>query len=818
MKKLLKLLTVSTLSLSMLLGVGCGGGNGGENGGGGDANVDEAYVYSMDRLKNADFSFSFTNDSSNSINLASLTTTSSVSEDNVITGTPNYYIDEGALTYFESYTNIPKEMAENAKIQVDELTRFVTVLNKLVIFNGVTARYVGYDEENDVVTAFIGEINDDIKQDSEDGVVGDGGIVGSTGDNPNKVLPKGTLTHGTLIKIYDNADGDEVVEYSTFGYRATSYDDSTKGRYDCVTLKYIPLKEYFYSFETYETLPGSLDIIDGKGTYHTFKALNVDGKFIGGEVSGQFNNQVTERELFFEMGDGFYVFDLVRNFGAYTAGYDYIEFNLDLENMYDYQLSLLALGGWNSYYHNVRDMNGDDVIDHEDKELTIQNSIYFGNGDYILLNNGKKIYQGSLWSKHTGFIKLSPEYDATFEDGTTMTYDEFIQFVNGVDYGFISFDGIVIQKVPTSADQIVSGWLPMQVAYFPGLETPDGYVEYQFRENLFGLFKDFLVENNLTLINNNPLDIIDYTITAAYIKDTLVDEEFQLLFNRPYSQEGCAGVVSDIVALGKTVIEECRYAFNNYERMLRKDMPVITENYSLISTTTQGKVTVANGKFDFSGVSVTIPKTNFLHKGTTYGVMVYLEGNDSKVLGGAFTPYTYNKQSVTISGNSSIDIPSVTDGNYKLKLAFGKPTENGFIRLSNVVELSVNNFAKVETQATIDAKVYNISYETLGGKFSMKSVYNDVGIPEIQGYQVVGDTVEIEFDYDAIVANLITDILVIDDVDGRIYLNLFNFSLDGQNVKIDDQIDFSKTYLLTVIDSSGNTLQVNVKPILRIEK
>ncbi len=820
MKKIFKFLTVSMLSLSMLFSVACsgGGGGGGNDGGGGDANVDEAFVYSMDRLKNADFSFSFTNDSSNSINLASLTTTSSVSEDNVITGTPNYYIDEGALTYFESYTNIPKEMAENAKIQVDELTRFVTVLNKLVIFNGVTARYVGYDEENDVVTAFIGEINDDIKQDSEDGVVGDGSVIGSTGDNPNKVLPKGTLTHGTLIKIYDNADGDEVVEYSTFGYRATSYDDSTRGRYDCVTLKYIPLKEYFYSFETYETLPGSLDIIEGKGTYHTFKALNVDGKFIGGEISGQFNNQVNEREIFFEMGDGFYVFDLVRNFGAYTAGYDYIDFSLDLENMYDYQLSLLALGGWNSYYHNVRDMNGDEVIDHEDKELTIQNSIYFGNGDYISLNNGKKIYQGSLWSKYTGFIKLSPEYDATFEDGTTMTYDEFIQFVNGVDYGFISFDGIAIQKVPTSPDQISSGWLPMQVAHFPGLETPDGYVEYQLRENLFGLFKDFLVENNLTLINNNPLDIIDYTITASYIKDTLVDEEFQQLFNRPYSQEGCADVVNDIAALGKSVIENCRYAFNTYERMLRKDMPVITENYSLISTTTQGSVTVSNGTFDFSNVSITIPKTNFLRKGTTYGVMVYLEGNDSKVLDGAFNTYSYNKESKTLSGNSSIAIPDVKDGNYKLKLAFGKPTENGFIRLSNVVELNVNNFTKVEKQATIDAKVYNISYECSNGKFNLKSTYNDVGMPEIQGYEVVGDTVEIEFSEGAIIANFITDILVVDEVDGRIYLNVSNITLDGQAVKIDDEIDFTKTYLLTIKDSSGNTLQVSVKPNIRIEK
>ena len=100
----------------------------------------------------------------------------------------------------------------------------------------------------------------------------------------------------------------------------------------------------------------------------------------------------------------------------------------------------------------------------------------------------------------------------------------------------------------------------------------------------------------------------------------------------------------------------------------------------------------------------------------------------------------------------------------------------------------------------------------------MQSAYNDVGMPEIQGYEIVDNTVEIEFSEGAIIADFITDVLVVDEVDGRIYLNVKDFTLDGQPVKIDDTIDFTKTYLLTVKDSSGNTLQVSVKPNLRIEK
>lgn len=822
MKKFFKFLTASTLSLSMLFSIACK--DGGDDSGGGDANVDEAYVYSMDRLKNADLSFEFTNKANNGINLASLTTTAfNDDSEETYTGTPNYFIDEGQLTYFEGYTSIAKSIAETAKIQVEELTKTVTVLNKLVIFNGVMARYVGYDEENDVVTAFIGDINDDLKQDAEDGVVGDGSIIGSTGENPNKVLPKGTLTHGTIIKIYDDADGDEVVEYSNFGYTAKEMLDETKGSYHCVKIKYVPLKEYYYSSQTYETLPASLDIIEGKGTYHVFKALNVDGKFIGGETSGQFENPHVETELFYEMNGGFYVFDLTRNLGAFTKGYDYIDFFFNLEETFDYTLPLKAVGGWNSFYHNVQDKNDDGIINSTDKDITLQQPVYFSEGDYILLDNGKKIYENSVWSKETGFVRISWDKDtATYEDGTVISITDFTKLAHEADYGFIIISGIYVQPHYTldnlRTGQIYGGGIPMSLMSFPSVETPDGYIEYEFKQNFFSIFKDFVVDNELKFIDTDPLEIIDYTLTASYIKDTMVDQEFQLLFNRPYTEEGLANTVNDFIALGKGIIEEARYCFNNYERMLRKDMPAVNDDYSLISTTAQGSVNVSNGKFDFSNVSISIPKTNFLRKGTNYGVMVYLEGNDSKVLEGAFNTYTYNKESKTLSGNSSIAIPSVKDGNYKLKLAFGKPTEDGFIRLSNVIELNVNNFSKVNTQSTIDGKSYNISYECVNGKFNLQSSYNDVGMPEIQNCQIVGDTVEIDVKEGAIIADFITDIIVVDEVDGRIYLNVKDFTLDGQSVKINDAIDFTKTYLLTIKDSSGNTLQVNVKPNIRVEK
>ena len=834
MKKFFKILTISLLSLSMLFSVACkdDGGSGGSGGGGGgsESNLDEAFVYSMDRLKNADFSFEFVSEGASGVNLASLTTTSlSNGDETTYTGTPDYYIDEGALTYFEGFSAPVESFAKTAREEVDYLTMTVTALNKLVIFNGVTARYVGYDEENDVVTGFVGTINDDLKQDWEDGVEGDGSVIGSMGNDPNTVLPKGTLTRGVLIKIYDNEDGDEVVEYSSFSYRAQDYHDNTKGVYECLHIKYVPLKEYYFSHITYDTLPASLDIIENTGTFYVFRALNVDGEFMGASLSGQFGNSddysPIRNEVFFEMGNGFYVFDLESNRGLYTVGYDTIDFSLDLENTFDYSLSLKVLGGWDGFYHNVRDLNNDNVINQADKDLTLQGVVYFSNGDYISLENGKKIYEGSVWSKGTGFVRIDWEdYTATYEDGTEVSFSEFNKVAHESNDGFISIGGIVVQPhyTPENIDtgKIYGGFIPMQLMEFPAIEVEDGYQEYTFKEDFFTIFKDFLIENELTFMNTDPFEIIDYTITASLIKDTMLDEEFQTLFSEPYSVDGLKNIVQGFNKQGKDIIAECRTAFNGFERMLRKDMPKITESYALISISNriQGKVTVSNGKFDFSGVSVTIPKTNFLHKGTTYGFMVYLEGSDTKILDGAFTPYSYDRQDKVCAGNSSISIPDVKDGTYKLKLAFGKPTDSGFIRLSNVIELDVNAFNKVEKQITINQKSYNVSYETVNGKFFMQSVYNDVGAPEIDGYEIVDDAIEVYFKEGDLVAQFITYIIVVDEVDGRIYLSPSNFTLDGNKVNANDEIDFTKTYRLIVEDSSGNKIDISVKPLMVDEK
>ena len=189
MKKLLKVISAVLLAFTITFLGACNPNK---------SSFSAAYFYCINKLENADLSFNFASgvSSPSGVSLASQTTSDVTYE--VSEG--DFYYDEGVHTYFGWQTYSLQGLADEARMRIDELTQCVTVLNKLVVFNGVTARYIGYDEENNVVTGFIGYINNDYIQDKDEGI--DSGItmegqLGTGGGayvDPNTFLPKDTLT------------------------------------------------------------------------------------------------------------------------------------------------------------------------------------------------------------------------------------------------------------------------------------------------------------------------------------------------------------------------------------------------------------------------------------------------------------------------------------------------------------------------------------------------------------------------------------------------------------------------------------------------
>ena len=750
MKKIFKCFLAVTLTLTILLSGACECGLPG-------IGIDAAYFYCVNKLENADLSFDFDGSQSNGVTLASLTTNGS--GDLVYScNEGDYYYDEGWHTYFGWQTFELQDLSSQARMRIDELTQCVTVLNKLVVFNGVTARYIGYDEENDVVTGFIGYIHNDYIQDIDEGI--DSGItmegVGSTNggeySDPNALLPKDTLTGALYIKIY-NEDGVEVVEFSTFEYLGKSYEDETKGRYLYTYIKNVPSKEYVIERSTLYTNASSLDILENQGTSSIFRAVKQDGKFIGSKASFDYSkaNPLVEGESFVELNGGYFVIDLVDETNRwYNSGYESFDLSDEAEASQEQYLSIRMLNGWDSIIHNIKDKNYDNVINQADYDITIQNTIYITGDDYILLDNGKKITEGMLWSKQDGFITLNTtgnveDWAYVKEDGTVIPYNDFQEFVENANYKFLSFNWIPITPLymPSSSDsgKLISGGI--MVSLYSGFNggsssggvesTPSGSEEGAPGDSntssptLMSVYFDFLNENGLTIGDYNAGELYSYSQTAKAERNTMVQNQFKTAFNYDFNAQGVSSLKDSIIQNTKNFVGNCRTYYTTFERVLRKDMPKIEEGAGLVNleNASKGEFTVTNGKFDFSNVSITVPKNALLQSGETYGIKVYLTDAKDVEIEGVFNTFTYNGQETVCVGNSGIVIPDVTEGQYIVKAVFGKIKNGRFMELSKNVYLDSSSFATIQKSVTIDGNNYDITIENLGGRFMLTSVLNN---------------------------------------------------------------------------------------------
>ena len=736
MKKLIKGITAVLLALSITFMGACNPDT---------STINAAYYYCVNKLENADLSFNFASNAKSATSQTSLASQTTSSTYTVNEG--SYYYDEGVQTYFGWQTLELTDIASQARMRIDELTQCVTVLNKLVVFNGVTARYSGYDEENDVVTGFIGYLNNDYIQDKDEGIdsgitmEGQFGTGGGDYVDPNTLLPKDTLTGALYIKIYEE-DGVEVVEFSTFDYTAVSYSDNTKGAYNYCYVKYAPLKEYIVERSQLFTNAYSLDVLENQGTSRIFKAIKQNGKFIGFKAEFDYSNptnSLISGETFMETGDGFFTLDLVDEATRYfNTGYHYIELSDSVYSSNSQYLSLLATGGWNKIVYNITDLNGDNVVDNTDYYLTIQNSFYLYYKDYVLLDNGKKITEGTLWSQEDGFIAyelidfVGGVY--TFEDGTTLSEDEFKEYANNAAYEFLRISEIHVNPFYNGTDTglIVSAGMTVSL-YDPtssgggvsggGVSTTTSDSEgsgsqegnNQPKEAFIDVFKAFMIENDLTFNGNDANEIFAYNEASKENRLQILKNVFDSVLGYDYNAQGITNLKNSIVTNTKNLVSNCRTIYSTYERMLRKNMPKLEDGAGLmqLENAAKGNFSIKNDKFDFSGVTVTIPKHALLEDGATYGVKVFLQGHNSIEIEGAFNTFTYAKKEVTITGNANVEIPVFTEGEYVIWVVVGKIKNGNFMEVSSLIMMEADYFGTYEITATIDENEYVITYESV---------------------------------------------------------------------------------------------------------
>jgi hypothetical protein len=228
MKKLLKTLTAILAAIVTLVSVACSPNTPPANA---DAEIEnsEQLAYSLNRLENADVSFSFKESKTSSQNLlysvgnatvSNGLATSSYSTQTYSTSNPDLIIDatkddmhveEGSIGWMESRTESISETAERAQDVIDTLLDTITVMDKLVIDDEFCqGSMLSYNEQTDIVTAYVISYVDSTFVPTTT-VRPDGGMIGSTqGDNPFLMAADGTIKNAYKIMVYDDAEGNEV--------------------------------------------------------------------------------------------------------------------------------------------------------------------------------------------------------------------------------------------------------------------------------------------------------------------------------------------------------------------------------------------------------------------------------------------------------------------------------------------------------------------------------------------------------------------------------------------------------------------------------
>ncbi|MCM1533627.1 MAG: hypothetical protein NC099_03130 [Corallococcus sp.] len=139
-----------------------------------------------------------------------------------------------------------------------------------------------------------------------------------------------------------------------------------------------------------------------------------------------------------------------------------------------------------------------------------------------------------------------------------------------------------------------------------------------------------------------------------------------------------------------------------------------------------GEGVIDENGMDFSSVMFNVDKTVILSSSKEYSVFVCWDGKAEDVYSDAFGSVVYANAQTSLSGNAEILLPApLTEGEYTLTAYFGRKTDNGIIRLSDVGVIPVDKFETFETAVVNGGHEYTYKFEYAG-----KSVKLTVSVTE----------------------------------------------------------------------------------------
>lgn len=793
MKRILALLLALMLLCSALAACGgkdaLGAGDGAPSDGGGDAppppteaalaNAD-VLALSYDRLENADLSFDFNLNKGaplTRMNTPGLLAASAG-------GGASYTLEAESVevgdtlsnTYFSSNEDRLEHMSDEARALADFAIEHITVMDRAVV-SGSHTYVLHYDQAIDQVSVLV-------------------------------VRNEGQTVTYQEICIYYDADGDETVDMWT--HNVTAYSSYTVTSTEHVI--YCANKTYYIASRANNP---SYDFTTE--LYHVQCARKVEGKWMGFSTFFNLGNEMITKEGEYD----------------YANGLLYIEFLIETDTgLYSFSERLIPVRNGSEMWSGVEAQPTDDVA-------FVHTSLQTPGIMIDRLNTLAQIWLSAFtgWESLTVQLDRAPgSYEYQDEDDTFMLADgtslpSYCAW--GPDYGLLW-----PKAVGDDSEWWVNGELVARESLdwnglirFVGVQAAfdtenacvmNGMATFQLGDGNYALrlslLAQFMEHFGLTFVDGVSSDVLANIAALIAAQEQYTDQLFYHLFEKELGGEAYVKMCLSLATEMKDYANRIAGRVAAYETMSFEELPTRPQNMALVSFASGlvGSATLSENGFDFSGMTASIGKTVILSEGKSYGVCVGFASPQGTVFVNGFTPKPYALEAMTFQGAANVPIPDAQEGEYILKCFFGRKTESGWIRLSEILDVPLTGFADFSFERDGNGGYYRYELKKSEGEVHLAVTFVDMAAPTVTVFGATQDAQDptvflIEENEVETVADLLARICVTDNHDGEITPELASLTRAGTAVDAAAVPTEGEEYNYVVEDAAGNRTQITLR-------
>ncbi len=381
----------------------------------------------------------------------------------------------------------------------------------------------------------------------------------------------------------------------------------------------------------------------------------------------------------------------------------------------------------------------------------------------------------------------------------------------------------------------------------------EGLRDYDYYYNRFGVAILYIdVDTIEDVVTELTAYLADIGLSYKYGDTALLFEEMGYIYAN-YEALGKDVTVTNYTLWGpeamytdyETYLSAIDEIVSNLE--IRDDLMAMEETYSLISMSQMpaktdldsitfirtenaivGGLSLVGTKLSTDQLTATLSRSPLLQNNKSYSLYYGLMIGGRLIELAHTTPQMFSGQDLSFSSDFSLDIPmDLVIDDYQLVIFFAKNTEDGFIRISNIIPAPVTAFdtyseylVDIFTETTIEIKTIYVDGSAIVSVFYSDTFSPKVYIKDNEPFDTTYE--EYEFHglqghidatliapFGATADDLLKGLYTLDNFDGEKELILENITKDGLAVQATDSLT-ETGWMITVDDEAGNVTDITL--------